>query len=411
MLKKLIGLFLIFSPFTSYFALSGWLRLPVMLLLITISAFLIKLIFKPKIKIKALKIKDYDILLIVFLGIVWVSFITGFANKRSFNHSLAYTFAIGAYYFILRIIVHYEKLDAGFIMKMFAISAVVCSCIITLDFILINVFKIGIRGYFINLDNGSANMLYYIRGRAWAVGGVAEEPGSMALLMNIICPVGILYYKLRENQFMQYFLTILYLFSMIFLFSAAGMLILILVYGFIFSCTFLLSKRITIKKSNILAIFLLIGISALLVVKYYAVLEKPLNELSDKVLFKNNSYSASIRLHTWVTAFKDWFMNPFLGNGPGYGVEKYTLGYHSIYLTILADLGIFAIIAFVSFLIKFGGNLFWLNPQIRTYFMLPFLSTLVHLAIVGDFYHAPFWILLILIQLIQKDEYIRNFTS
>lgn len=124
----------------------------------------------------------------------------------------------------------------------------------------------------------------------------------------------------------------------------------------------------------------------------------------------NENESSITRSFVWSQAFKDWSSAPFLGNGPGYGVDKYKVGYHSVYFTILADIGLFGFLSFLFFLMFNLKNVIHRVPLQRVLLGIPFIATFIHFAIVGDFFHAPFWILIILIQLMPKNYSKKSFT-
>ena len=404
MLRKLVGIFIVLTPFTSYFAVSSWLRLPVIVLLILVAVFLLSIAIKQKIAAAALKVDREDFFLISFLLLVWASWLLGFGEGRSLNHAIAYTFAISFYYFIFRIIVNDNHIDSVFILRHFAITSIICCTIIILDWTLINLFSIGIRDYFVNVENNTANMLYFQRAYFFSVGGVAEEPGSMALLLNITAPLGLLYFEQRQNSKAYNILLAMYGVALFCLFSTAGLFNLFFAIGVLYLYNLIESKKIRISLNRI--IFISAGLIAIIIiaVNNQHVIDSITNEISQKLSLNTRDASASIRTETWYKAFRDWRMNPLLGNGPGHGVQLYGSGYHSVYFSILADLGILSIFAFGTFILFKAIKVFLLPHPVRFYVGVAFIATTIHFAIVGDFYHAPFWILLILIGKLTFEE-------
>lgn len=397
MLRKLVGIFIVLTPFTSYFAVSSWLRLPVIVLLILVSLSLLSIAIKQKIAIAALKIDREDFFLLSFLILVWTSWLFGFREGRSLNHAIAYTFAVGFYYFIFRMIVNNNQINSTFILRHFAITSIICCSIIILDWILINLFSIGIRDYFVNIENNTANMLYFQRAYFFSVGGVAEEPGSMALLLNITAPLGLLYFEQRQNSKTYNILLTLYGVALFCLFSTAGLFNLIFAMGVLYLYNLIESKKIKISLNSVMLISIGLMVIIIIAVNNQHVIDSITNEISQKLSLNTRDASASIRTETWYKAFRDWRMSPLLGNGPGHGVQLYGSGYHSVYFSILADLGVLSIMAFGAFILSKAIKVFILPRHVRFYVGIAFIATTIHFAIVGDFYHAPFWILLILI--------------
>lgn len=397
MLKKLIGIFIILTPFTSYFALSSWLRFPVLVLLLLVFIFLVNITLQRRFAVAALQIDKEDLFLIAFLSVIWLSWFLGFREGRSFNHALAYTFAIVFYFFVFRMIIKDNSISSLFVLKHFAISSLICCSIIILDWILINFMDIGIREYFVNVENKTANMYYFQRAHFFSVGGVAEEPGSMALLLNITAPLGLLYFELRQKKNARNFLLSIYAISLFCLFSTAGFTNVIVASGLLVLYNLIAVQRVSLTYRKLfffISAFLLI---AILAITNQEIVANIINEVSQKLSLSTKDASASIRTETWHDAIDDWLLHPFLGNGPGYGVHIYGSGYHSVYLTMLADLGILGITSFLIFILFKTFKLFQLAPTFRFHLGIAFIATALHFAIVGDFYHAPFWILLILI--------------
>ena len=97
--------------------------------------------------------------------------------------------------------------------------------------------------------------------------------------------------------------------------------------------------------------------------------------------------------------------SPIWGNGPGDGVKRSGSGYHNVYLTLLADAGLFSVLLFLFFLMLQFFKLRAVPSGYRVYIFVALFSTVIHFSIVGDFYHAPFWILLILINLMLGVNY------
>lgn len=397
MIKKIAGVFIVLSPFTSYFAISAWLRLPVVLMLILSALFVLKIITGKKINLKALSIDKEDILLVALLALIWLSWLLGFRESRSLNHALAYSFTILFYFFLFRSITRNEKIRSSEILQSFALSSSICCFIIILDWILINFFSLGIRDYFVNLDNKSANMLYFQRAIFLSVGGVAEEPGSMALLLNIIAPMGLLYHTLSNNWKQVFWLSAAYVLSLICLFSTAGIINLAVAIAFMSFHTFLTSSRIMVKLKTIYTVSAGVVLMMVVAILNQGLIVFLLREIRQKIFLSSEDASASIRAETWDKALNDWAQHPILGNGPGFGVDSYGTGYHSVYLTLLADTGMVALVFFILFLLSYFLRLLQLPKQQRFFVGVSLIATTIHFAIVGDFYHAPFWVLLILI--------------
>ncbi|PRY12311.1 O-antigen ligase-like membrane protein [Pontibacter ummariensis] len=345
-----------------------------------------------------------DLILISLLVLIWISWLFGFRAPRSLNHAVAYSFTVFFYYFLFRVIIRNERISSKFILNKFTISAILCCSIIILDWVLINLFNIGIRDYFVNVENNSANMLYFQRAFFYSVGGVAEEPGSMALLLNIVVPLGLLNYSLDNKQNKVIWLSIAYILALFCLFSTAGIINAIVAAGLMMFYNLLRSKYIRVKLSYIYITILGFTGVLVLIIKKPHLFANVANEVNQKLFLSTRDASASIRTETWHSSLRDWQLHPVLGNGPGFGVDSYGTGYHSVYLTLLADVGVFALALFILFLFIHLLQLLQLPKSVSFFTGVALIATILHFAVVGDFYHAPFWILLILIRMLNIEN-------
>ena len=407
MIKKLFYLFIFFAPFTSFFALSAWLRLPIIINQILFLFLIIGIFQNSYIKIKWI-VKE-DLYLLAFLVLIWLSFVLGFREKRSFNHSLAYTNSILFYFFLSKYIITHFKISSVKIAKVIYWSFITCSLIIIIDFIGKNYYNISLRAVFSEADGVVSNMDYFIRGGMFRVGGVAEEPGHMAIFYNIYFGISLYYLHQKENFKNNKWLIILFLISHFAMMSSAGIVLPIIAIIIIFSINKLLRLKITAKQLFwILSVFIFIiivaGIFLFFDIGQYS---KELKEFFNKVFFNESkeTYSSSgARLDQWRRALSNFVKHPVFGNGPGFGVNEDTEGYLSVYLTILSDIGIIAFLLFISFQRALIQKIMKVKYTIRNFMLFCVITSFFHLIIIADFYHAPLWILFVFIQLVYKEQ-------
>ncbi len=405
MLKKLFYLFVFFAPFTSFFALGDWLRIPVLINLILFFVAVIS-VFKNK-KIKNNWLLSEDSLLIGFLILVWVSFLFGTRNQRSFNHSLAYTNAVLLYFFLSKYVFKLLKISTIEVAKIIYWSFLAVSLIIIIDFIGINFFDFSLRRLFSDVNGKTSNMDYYIRWGFKRVGGVAEEPGSMAIFYNIY--FGITLYYLNFNSSIKKHIGVLFIFILchFFLFSSAGMTLPILAVCIIFIINILKKYKISVKQiSVVLKIFVAIIFASIVIFLFDIEMPQEVKNFVNKILFnETGSYSSSgQRLKQWQRALSNFIKSPFLGNGPGFGVNEDREGYLSVYLTILSDVGIIAFLLFIYFMRILIQKIMRIDEPIRNFILFSAITSFLHLIIISDFYHAPVWILFFFIQNLYKEQ-------
>ncbi|CAA0145018.1 O-antigen ligase family protein [Tenacibaculum maritimum] len=405
MIKKLFYLFIFFAPFTSFFALSAWLRLPVIINQLLFITLLITLLKNNRINTKWL-VKE-DLYLLSFLGLIWLSFFLGFREKRSFNHSLAYTNAIIFFFFLSKYVIHFLRVSSIKIAKVFYLSFIFSSIIILIDFIGKNYYNFSLRETYATSE--SSNMNYFIRSNMFRVGGVAEEPGSMALFYNIYFGVSLYYLYQKDKIKLFKWLFILFALVHFAMLSNAGITLTLVALIIIFLINKLQHK--VISKTQL---FWIVGIFSLLILSSCFIIffdighsNKFLEDFSNKIFFNEShkSYSSSgQRLLQWQRALVNFFKHPILGNGPGFGVHEDTEGYLSIYLTILSDIGFIAFVFFMGFIKKIIEKVMLLPIHIRNFILFSNITLLFHIFIVADFYHAPIWILFAFVQLIYREQ-------
>lgn len=407
MIRKLFYLFIFFAPFTSFFAISAWLRLPVVINQLLFIILIIGTLKSNKVKTKWI-LKE-DLFLLGFLVLIWVSFLFGFLEKRSFNHSLAYTNAVLFFFFLSKYTIEYLKITSIEIARIIYFSFLAMSFIMIVDFIGINYFNFSLRKLYSEVDGAISNMDYFIRAGLERVGGVAEEPGHMALFYNIYFGVS-LYYIYSIKAVKKYkWLLMLFVFCHFAMMSNAGIVLPIFAGIIIFLINKLENLKISSKQLLIIictAIILMLAV-ALILIFDFGNISAILEDFFDKVFFNeaDKSYSSSgQRLKQWQRAFENFWKRPILGNGPGYGVNEDVEGYLSIYLTILSDIGILGFLFFLSFQDVIIRKTLKMNSVVRSFFLFSIITSFLHLIIIADFYHAPFWILLFMVQLVYKEQ-------
>lgn len=406
MIKKLFHLFIFLAPFTSVFPLSAWVRLPVLANLILFLLVIIGLLFYGKIKMSS--VLQEDVFLLIFLGLVWISFLLGFKETRSFNHTLAYTNAIIFFFFLSKFVVIQLGISSLQITKTMFYSFLIISIIAIIDFVGINSYDFSLRNTFSTVDGKTSNMDYFIRGGLKRVGGVAEEPGTMALFYNIYFGASLFYLVKINRVFWCTIVALIFIITQFVIFSTAGIALSIIFFVAIFIFERIKQNKIspkTIKRSlNVLIIFFVATIT--LFVIDTGGINDYFSEFLNKVMFNEsgNVTSSGQRVYQWTRAVENFSIHPIFGHGPGYGVHEEQEGYLSVYLSILADIGAFAFIAFLLFLDLIFKKAFNLSQKTRPFLLFALFTSVSHLFIVSDFYHAPFWILLMLIQLVYTEE-------
>ena len=252
-------------------------------------------------------------------------------------------------------------------------------------------------------------MDYFIRSGFFRVGGVAEEPGHMAIFYNIYFGIALFYLKQSNQAKKIWKIVLLFLACHFAVFSTAGIALAITAGILIFIINRLKTLKITRKQIDNIFIASVLLFFAFALILWFDIgnLLSEIQEFSNKVFFNEShkDYSSSgARIGQWTRAFRNFIKHPILGSGPGFGVEEDLEGYLSVYLSILSDVGILAFTVFIAFQRALVLKVMALDKRVRNLILFSVITSFLHLVIISDFYHAPLWILFIFIQLVYKEE-------
>jgi hypothetical protein len=396
--QRLLFLAVVISPWTSYLALSAWLRLPVVVLLLTYTVSFPRLVqaffLRPLAHFRDLE----DLLLGAFMALVLISYGLGFGGPRSFNHTLGYCFTLTCYLLLFK----WAARESGFtylhMARACAWAAAIGCFIVLCDSVLANFLHFKLRSYFLTGGSRSYNMLYFSKGGMLAVGGTAEEPGSMAFFLNILTPIGLWHLHRGGRVFAVHLLGFAYLLSMLAVRSTAGIVIALCAAGIVGVLRWRFLGFLSLRLGMLLAPTLLVVYFKLRqILQHYSVAF--LKELAEKIALSSQSHSASIRSGNWARAWENFLHSPWFGRGPGFGQEINSNGYTQFFLAVLADTGIFTFACICLFFIVVAVKLLQIPGDLKYFLILPYFGTLAHLNIVGDYWSPPIWFAIAIIQM------------
>lgn len=403
MIKRLLLLFVAFSTFVSWFAISSWLRLPVTLILIiaVLSVpFLILQTFKRPL---GLIVEKEDLFLIGLVVMVWISFTLGYKAPRAFNHSLSYTFSIFVYLLFFKLVYYRNRLTIPEVCGAITVCLFMSDFIVILEWVSINYFYYPIREFFITGGEGTSNMAFYTQKFFYSVAGVTEEPGHSAYFVNVYFPFAIYYLKeIRKDTLLLYITISLHLLALIFLASAGGW-----VFLFISFALFNLPEITKIIRKYYWVLAIPVAVLAL------STTFKPFREyfnlyydyVKEKTTLSDENASSKERKIKIASAFDEWYDTPLFGKGPGYGVETYETGYFNTYVTILSDIGLIAFLFALIFGFFILKRYLLLDPILKYYFGISICYLLLHSSICVLYYHFPFWLPILMVQLAYRERH------
>ncbi len=385
----------------TWLAFTGWLRPPVIMLLISFAISVPFLLQTLKYKPSKIILSGEDWLLIGMIGFVIAAFFQGSMTSKSFNHTLSFAFVFLVYCIFFKYALLRYGVSVRTIFKITTVASILANCIVIVEWVLLNVFDTIIRLFFI-FDDVTSNMVYYPFLFFKSVAGTCEEPSLMALNMNIIFPIG-LYFVYTEYRYWLWSYILLYVVALFFTASAGGV-------GFII-IAYIVSGLLEASTRSILR---LIGsIIAVCLISYciYLFLPPDLQYVFDKFTkvitskITLDAESANMRTTAWSHAVSDWLEAPWFGKGLAYGSEAYFgFGYQNAYLKILAETGVFSLILFLAFLSVIFLRIMKLRSPLRRFLMIGFLAGVPHLFIADAYYHVCLWILITLVQFIHYQD-------
>lgn len=393
----LIRLYIILTPFTTWLALSGWLRLPVVCILLAFVAGVLALIVNIYKRPLSVFTDLEDALLIPgSISFVLLSFLTGSLNSKSFNHTLSFIFVFVLYLlffkFVVRATVRQNIFDE--IARLAALSVFICSSIVLFEWFTANFTHLIIRKWFV-LSAVTSNMIFYSQGFFKSVAGVSEEPSLMAYNLNVLFGLGLCYVqKLSPVKWLVY--VIMFALALICTASAGGI-------GFMIIGVMLATLTLQRLVRYVVGAGIFIGLIWLIHESNFEA-SLLIDKLIDKVTFQD--MSARMRINAWAIGYENWSENPWLGKSPGYGNEhglRYFdnfMGYQSVYFKLLAETGIFATLFFVSFQGVILFKTYYLPEPFRTPLLISVIAGFGHWFIADAYYHPAIWVTVAAIQIL-----------
>ncbi len=389
--------------FTSAFAITGTINLPVLFGCLLLIAGILNLFITNKISNEIFCLEHNLILL--FLFFVLLSFIiNGLGYNSAINHTAAYFssfllfFTAPFLYFFQN--ENYKNQIFTVTLKAIFYCVTFSSIFSVIEFVFTNFLNISVTDFIPRHSVKEYDPLivgFLIRSR-----GFAEESGHYSFMIEILGPLAI-YYMFYSNycklkKIIKIIVTFLIVLSVLTSFSVSSFLIIPLT--ILVALILKFKQLIIIFRKNMLYI---IGTIGTIVVMYYIInLLIPINEIiSITISQKFDSFSFDDRKFR-TTFFQNTFFklpleNILIGNGPS-GVKL--LGYDdsytflSLYQTLTFEIGVIGLlIVGVNILIILMKNFLSNNP-IASYFFVSILSGLIHYNSISNYWYPFLWFIL-----------------
>jgi hypothetical protein len=352
--------------------------------------------------------EDWEIFLLIILGIAAFIFSTSYFGTKNINHTAAILNSVLFFYIVPKsLLIKFKSINV--FVSAIAISLAIVSAFVIFEFIGSNYFGIN----FLNLipytrsDLADASVIgQFIRPR-----GFAEEAGHMALFYELSLPLSFLYFKKKRFIFqLCYYIPVFTSFILLFS-SAAFIAIVVSLMTF-----FLLTSRS--KKSVVLLaamIFILVFVMVSDVTKPFV--EGTLGVRLAAVLNPSEVYdsSASDRFERYQNALVivssaplgiGWGMSSQLAfnNEQFSGVAFEKAGFVSLYFEILIACGIPGLILFIKFIGKKIVRLARSRSFESQMVFLSVLSLSLHYIFVSNYWFPMLWFSLALADTVTRTE-------
>jgi len=399
--EKIIQIYILLIPFVSAFAINSWLPLPLIFMIIVS----IYVIFSRQLKFFT---EDWEIFLVIILGIVGFVFSLSYFGVKNINHTLAILTSVFFFYIVPKsLLIKFKSVNV--FVNYVVISLAIVSAFVIIEFIGSNYFGIN----FLNLipytrsDLGDATVVgQYIRPR-----GFAEEGGHMALFYELSLPLSFLYFK-NKGFLSQIFFYIPVFTGFILLFSSAAFICIIV------ALTALFSLNIRSKKSFALSVAMICIVLLVIV----SDVTKPFVEATVGVrvaTFLNPSQgynsSASERLQLYQNALVVFLSAP-LGIGWGMtsqiasekqrfsGIAFEDAGFINLYAEILVACGFLGLILFIKFIGKRIVRLARSRSFESQMVFLSVFSLSLHYIFISNYWFPMLWFSLALADTVTRAE-------
>jgi O-antigen ligase len=310
------------------------------------------------------------------------------ANNKSLGYILAMFFTIFIINFLMRIAMwNFSNLNK--ILFANAVGVSIIAVISIIEFVLFVYFHKTFNSF---LGLNFYQPVIYRGGLFIRVHAFTDEPAYLAYYINTMGPLAIYYIKnLNMNIFFKNILYVVIITSFLLTFSAAGYLALTISLFLYF-----ILKLCSNNSFKHVVSYIFIGIFIMVVIYFFDFLNfvninEIISPMLEKIMLKNNS-SASIRLLNWHIGIQLFKESPFIGYGLGF-VSKEIGSIFSVYMLLLLEGGVFALLFYVLFILHVLYDIIRYNDSFSGYILIGYISACIQLSVISLFYLPFIWVL------------------
>lgn len=359
------------------------------------------------IKNKRTHLYNGDGYLLCFLAIYLISYVLFATGEKCTNHLIMWFYPIIVYYFILRRVIRnkFPKKDIEKnIIGIIAISTLVASSFAIAEFVSKNFVSIPIvdniyRG---GIEDYSGFALDKVRARSFM-----EESGQFAFYWELFAPLTIYWFmKFVKKKVLLIFVVVELLISLFVTYSAAGFMCVGI--ASIFLLYDLLINKGQVNRSKIIVVLLFVVVVGICVI---VLIPDVFDAIEEVVRNKTHAGNSSYDIRTSrFNALKELDgINLFMGYGPAAFSTLHTETFISLYLGVLMNTGLlglfFIFLFFISKYVMIRKNN---NYALKIVFTTSIVMGVAHFSLIDLIYIPWFWLLMILVDLMQDTKYERS---
>ncbi len=399
--KNIFILFILAIPFTSAFAISGTINLPI---ISGIALFIFCLLSIVQTKKISLNFFCYETkIIILFLFFVLLSYaINGIPYSFSLNHTLAYFssfifFLLTPLFFFLNNKTPQQLFRLT--LKWIFISVLTSSVFSLVEFTLTNFCGITVSDLIPRVSVKEYDPFivgFLIRSR-----GFAEESGHYGFMIEIFAPL-CAYYLYKSGFFIKgifyknismlcIVLSILTSFSVASFLLIPACIIISLTLGYKPTIEFIRNHHKKILVTIILLLFVWQIIN--LFIPLTEIVQITIEEKFDSFSFEDRAFRSNF---FWQTFPKLPLINILFGVGPsGFRILGHddSFSFLSLYQTITFEIGIVGLMCFGSFLLSLFIKLMTIKHNIKFFLIISFLCGIIHYNSISNYWYPWFWFL------------------
>ena len=383
MISRLILAFIIFTlSWTDVAKINDWFPLyqfAIIILLINI--------FKSNFKIYWNKEDIFLVLALIFLIIISLYNF----NDKTINYIIAYSYVFMIIYlFTKSVFVRYSyKLDYFMRINMYAVIGI---CLYSIsEFFLEYLFSFDISKYVFKSKDATA---IYQLGLSRSY-GLATEPSTLALYINILGPLAIIQIqKLFKNIFFRNLLFLIIIMGWLFTFSASGILFLLIS---IIVSYFILGRLNELIKIKYLFVLLIIGL--FIAYNFETINLSFFDKFYGKITLTSDGTSTSQRTEVLQLAISRFTENPIFGYGLGYTSSLNEMSPINWYLVLLTNGGLLAFIPISMFLFFKYLRVRMVSLADKPHYLVSYFAAIIGFVATSTFYNPFFWVYLAFIEM------------